>query len=107
MPTITKKELVDRITSDLNGRHPRSLIKAVHVKRVVQRFLDSIVEELAKGNRLEFREFGIFDVRNRRTRQAQNPKTLEKVTVPAYRTVKFKAGRLMKEKLIQKPTLEE
>ena len=53
----------------------------------------------AKGNRLEFREFGVFDSRVRAARIAQNPKTLEKVEVPAKRTVKFKMGRLMKEHL--------
>jgi len=52
-----------------------------------------------KGNRLELRDFGIFEPKIRAAREAQNPKTLEKLHVPAKRTVKFKAGRLMKEKL--------
>jgi len=101
MNTITKKELVDRIADELNRNRPRSQIKRVQVKRVVQKFLDMIIEELAKGNRLEFREFGVFESKLRAARLAQNPKTLERVNVPAKRSVKFKVGRLMKEKMIK------
>jgi integration host factor subunit beta len=71
----------------------------VQVKRVVQQFLDEIVNELGRGNRLEFRDFGVFETKLRKARKAQNPKTLEPVAVPEKRTVKFKVGRLMKQKL--------
>ena len=92
MATVTKKELIDRIAV-------RTGLKRVHVKRVVQQFLDSVVNELGKGNRLEFRDFGVFETKLRKARKAQNPKTLEPVAVPEKRTVKFKVGRLMKQKL--------
>lgn len=92
MATITKKELIDRIADSSGARR-------VQVKRVVQQFLDEIVNELGKGNRLEFRDFGVFETKIRRARKAQNPKTLEPVAVPEKRTVKFKVGRLMKQKL--------
>jgi integration host factor subunit beta len=92
MATITKKELIDRIADNAEQRR-------VQVKRVVQQFLDEIVNELGKGNRLEFRDFGVFETKLRKARKAQNPKTLEPVEVPAKRTVKFKVGRLMKQKL--------
>ncbi|HJP00831.1 MAG TPA: HU family DNA-binding protein, partial [Planctomycetota bacterium] len=49
--------------------------------------------------RLEFREFGVFEVRRRSARRAQNPRTLEKVDVEAKRVVKFKVGRLMRERV--------
>ncbi|MHC4570248.1 MAG: HU family DNA-binding protein [Planctomycetota bacterium] len=62
-----------------------------------QQFLDEIVSELAKGNRLEFRDFGVFEVREQAARVAQNPKTLEPIEVPAKRRVKFKMGRIMRE----------
>jgi integration host factor subunit beta len=101
MVTITKKELVDRIADDLNRNRPRSQVKRVQVKRVVQKFLDMIIEELAQGNRLEFREFGVFESKRRAARLAQNPKTLERVSVPPKRSVKFKVGRLMKEKMAE------
>lgn len=92
MGTITKKELIDQI-ADATGE------KRVAVKKVVQSFLDSIIVELGKGNRLEFRDFGVFEVKQRRARMAQNPKTLQPVEVPPKRTVKFKVGRLMKQTL--------
>jgi nucleoid DNA-binding protein len=66
---------------------------------VVQQFLDEIVAELGKGNRLEFRDFGVFESKVRKARKAQNPKTLQPVAVPEKRTVKFKVGRLMKQQL--------
>ena len=92
MSTITKKELIDRIAK-------RTQAKRVSVKRVIQAFLDEITAELCRNNRLEFRDFGVFETRTRAARVAQNPKTLERVEVPEKRTVKFKMGRLMKENL--------
>jgi len=92
MKTITKKDLVDRIAENSGS-------KRVIVKTIVQRFLDEIIRELGDGNRLEFRDFGVFEVRARAARVAQNPKTMEKVRVPSKRTVKFKIGRLMKDRL--------
>ena len=94
--TRTKKELVDRV-ADLTGN------KRVMVKKVIQTFLDQIIDELGKGNRLEFRDFGVFETKRRAARIAQNPKTLERVHVPPKRSVKFKTGRLMKIKLQQNP----
>jgi integration host factor subunit beta len=92
MATITKKELIDRIADT-------AAAKRVQVKKIVQQFLDEIVNELGKGNRLEFRDFGVFETKIRKARKAQNPKTLEPVEVPEKRTVKFKVGRLMKQRL--------
>lgn len=92
MATITKKELIDRIADSTNYRR-------VQVKRIIQQFLDEIVNDLGKGNRLEFRDFGVFESKLRKARKAQNPKTLEPVEVPEKRTVKFKVGRLMKQRL--------
>ena len=94
--TRTKKELVDRV-ADLTGN------KRVMVKKVIQTFLDQIIDELGEGNRLEFRDFGVFETKLRAARIAQNPKTLERVQVPPKRSVKFKTGRLMKIKLQQNP----
>ena len=92
MSTITKKELIDRIAE-------RTQAKRVTVKSVIQAFLDEITRELGENNRLEFRDFGVFETRTRAARVAQNPKTLERVDVPAKRTVKFKMRRLMKQNL--------
>ena len=99
MTTTTKKDLIDRIAAET--RQKRTV-----VKRTVQSFLDNVIEELGRGNRLEFRDFGVFEIRRRAPRVAQNPKTLERVPVPAKKTVKFKVGRLMKIALESKTGAE-
>lgn len=96
MATISKKALVDRIAETHH-------VRLTSAKIIVQAFLDEMVTELSKGNRLEFRDFGIFDVRTREARQAHNPKTLEKVQAPAKQSVKFKMGKIMKQKLNEHP----
>ena len=93
MATITKKELIDQISEKTNN-------KRIVVKKIVQTFLDDIIDELGRDNRLEFRDFGVFESKRRAARVAQNPKTLERVQVPSKRTVKFKVGRLMKMRLL-------
>ena len=90
MATITKKELIDQIAE-------KTQAKRVLVKRIIQTFLDEIVSQLSKNNRLEFRDFGVFETRTKAARIAQNPKTLERVEVPTKRTIKFKMGRVMRD----------
>ena len=92
MSTTTKKDLIDRIADQTRQ-------KRTAVKKTVQCFLENVIGELSAGNRLEFRDFGVFEIRERAPRIAQNPKTLERVPVPAKKTVKFKIGRLMKDAL--------
>ena len=100
MPTVSKKELIHKIAK-------RTDIKQGTVKNVVQHFLDEITVELALNNRLEFRDFGVFEPRTRQARTAQNPKTLEKIHVPAKRQVKFKMGRMMSKRLNDGVTTQE
>lgn len=89
MSTTTKKELIDQI-ADETGQSRSA------VKKTIQSFLNQVICELSKGNRLEFRDFGVFEMRRRAERTAQNPRTLQQITVPSSNTVRFKAGRLMK-----------
>jgi integration host factor subunit beta len=97
MGTITKKQLVERVSE-------RSGVSRADTKKVIQDFLDQVISELKRGNRLEFRDFGVFEVKERAARVAQNPKTLQRVPVPAKRTVKFKVGRLMRDSVEKIPT---
>ena len=92
MATTTKKDLIERVAQETNM--PRA-----DVRRAVQSFLEQVIDELSKGNRLEFRDFGVFEIRERAGRVAQNPKTLERVTVPPRKSVRFKSGRLMQQSL--------
>ena len=93
MSTITKKELVEQVAQ-------RTGADRGETRKIVQAFLDAVVQELNRGNRLEFRDFGVFEVRQRAPRMAQNPKTMDKVKVPAKRSVRFKPGRLMREQSV-------
>ena len=97
MSTITKKDFVDRI-SEKTGQ------KRGEVKETIQLFLDEMIDELTNGNRLEFRDFGVFEVA---ARIAQNPKTLEQVQVPARKAVRFKIGRLMRERIVGESLTQE
>jgi integration host factor subunit beta len=90
MATITKKELAYRIAE-------RTGQKKVVVKKIMQQFIAAIIEELAQGNRLEFREFGVFEIKTRAARKARNPRTGDRVDVPSKAVVHFKAGRAMKD----------
>lgn len=90
--TITKRTIADRIAEGHD-------LGQVQTQQVIQAFLDEIVEELAKGNRLEFRDFGVFETVVRKPRTALNPKTLEKVQVKSRAVVRFKVGRVLKEKV--------
>ena len=99
MQTVTKRELVQRIAEKTGAQQ-------ILAKEVIQGFLDEIIVELARGNRLEFRDFGVFEPKEKAKRVARNPRTGERVDVPAKTTVKFKVGRLMK-KQIQKDAQEE
>jgi integration host factor subunit beta len=92
MPTKTKKFLIDQIADETKYK------KSV-VSKVVNSLFEIIVRELGKGNRIELRNFGVFELRLRKPRMAQNPKTMEPVMVEGKNVVKFKAGRLMKKEV--------
>lgn len=97
---LTKREIIDAIAKD--QRVPRQVVKAI-----VQQFLDSMIEGIGKGKRLEFRDFGVFEPRERAAFTAQNPQTLKPIRVPARWVVKFKPGRKMQTALdsISEPTI--
>ena len=93
---MTKRDLVMRIAKETG------LIQQ-DVFAVLQKTLDYIVESLAKGESVEFRNFGVFEVRVRKSRIGRNPnKPTHVVTIPTRKVVKFKMGRIMKA-LVMKP----
>lgn len=87
--TTTKKELTNTVAERLKQRQ-------MLVRDIVQAFLDACIEELGKGNRLEFRDFGVFEAVHRAARKARNPKTCEVVEVPPKTVVDFKMGKKMR-----------
>ncbi len=92
---MTKRDLVMRIAKETG------LIQQ-DVFAVLQKTLDYIVESLAKGESVEFRNFGVFEVRIRKSRIGRNPnQPTHVVTIPARKVVKFKMGRVMKAKVMK------
>lgn len=90
MATITKKRLISDI-SRKRGLHPNE------VRLVVQSFLDCMTEYLSDGDRLEFRDFGVFEVVKRKQKIGRNPKNAAvPIIIPERRAVKFTPGKKMK-----------
>jgi integration host factor subunit beta len=87
---MTKAELVEEVArvSDLTKKHSEIIVSTV---------FDSIVQALQKDEKIELRGFGSFRIRQRRSRQGRNPKTGDKVDVPAKRIPYFKPGKELKE----------
>ena len=93
--TLTKRDLVIRISEETD------LVQA-QVFEVVQKTLDYIAEALAKGDKVELRNFGVFDVKIRKARVGRNPNRPETdVLIPPRATVKFKAGKEMRAEVLK------
>ena len=93
--TMTKRELVNRVAR-------QTKMKQNDVMTVVQLALDTITEELAAGNSIEFRNFGVFEVLRRKKRVGRNPNNPEKIVpIPERAVVKFKPGKEMRKLVLQ------
>jgi nucleoid DNA-binding protein len=93
--TLTKRALVIRI-SDETG------LTQTQVHDVVQKTLDHIADSLAKGGKVEIRNFGMFEVKIRKARVGRNPNIPTKdVPIPARATVKFRAGKEMRAEVLK------
>jgi len=87
---VTKKEIVKKISEDIN-------LTQLKTKDIVQRTLDAIIQTLVSEGRIELRNFGVFEVKQRAPRKARNPRTGDKVYVPSKNVVTFKPGKEMEE----------
>ena len=96
---MTKKEIVKTISEEIG-------LTQLKTKEIVQKTFDAIVEALVTEGRIELRNFGVFEVKPRAARKARNPRTGEKVLVPAKYVVTFKPGKEMEEK-VARLTVEE
>jgi integration host factor subunit beta len=96
--TVTKKEIVKQI-SDRIG------LTQLKTKEIVQQTFDAIVDTLLEVGRIELRNFGVFEVKQRKARKARNPRTGEKVDVPPKNVVTFKPGKEMEERVRQMKNL--
>jgi nucleoid DNA-binding protein len=93
--TLTKRDLVTRI-SDESGLIQQQVLD------VVQKTLDYIAESLSKGDKVELRNFGVFEVKVRKARVGRNPNSPEKdVPIPQRAVVKFKPGKEMRAEVLK------
>ena len=95
MENLTKRDLVVRISNETN-------LVQQDVLKVIQLTLDHVKESLLKGNAVQLRNFGVFEIKIRKARVGRNPNKPETdVPIPARAVVKFKAGKEMKAELIR------
>lgn len=89
---MTKKEIVKTISEEIG-------LTQLKTKEIVQKTFDAIVDTLVEDKRIELRNFGVFEVKQRAARKARNPRTGEKVFVPEKFVVTFKPGKEMEERV--------
>ena len=93
--TMTKRDLVIRVARQAN-------MKQSDVMDIIQLTLDTITEELAEGNNIEFRNFGVFEVLTRKARVGRNPNSPKQtVKIPERAVVKFKPGKEMRKLVVK------
>jgi len=90
--TVTKKEIVKQISDKIG-------LTQLKTKEIVQQTFDAIVDALLEMGRIELRNFGVFEVKQRKARKARNPRTGERVDVPPKYVVTFKPGKEMEERV--------
>mgnify|MGYP003395428471 FL=1 len=89
---MTKKDIILKVSDETN-------LKQIDVKKVVQKTLDCIVDALIRGEKIELRNFGVFKIKQRKSRIGRNPRTGQVVPVPPRKVVVFKAGLEIKQKV--------
>ncbi len=89
---MTKKEIVKTISEEIG-------LTQLKTKEIVQKTFDAIIDTLVDDERIELRNFGVFEVKRRAARKARNPRTGEKVFVPEKFVVTFKPGKEMEERV--------
>jgi integration host factor subunit beta len=100
---VTKKEIVKQISERIG-------LTQLKTKEIVQQTFDAIVDTLLEVGRIELRNFGVFEVKQRKARKARNPRTGQRVDVPPKNVVTFKPGKEMEErvrKMTHLPSLAE
>lgn len=93
---MTRSDLVTRLAE----LHPQLMAKDAEL--AVKTILDAMSGTLARGGRIEIRGFGSFDLNYRSARQGRNPKNGDKVKVPAKYVPHFKAGKELRERVVER-----
>jgi nucleoid DNA-binding protein len=93
-PVVTKKDIVKAISEQIG-------MTQLKTKEIVQKTFDAIIDTLVREERIELRNFGVFEVKKRAARKARNPRTGERVDVAEKYVVTFKPGKEMEERVKQ------
>jgi nucleoid DNA-binding protein len=89
---MTKKDIILKVSDETN-------LKQIDVKKVVQKTFDCILQALVRGEKIELRNFGVFKIKQRKSRTGRNPRTGQVVPVPPRKVVVFKPGLEMKQEI--------
>ena len=89
---MTKKDIILKVAD-------QSHLKQIDVKQVIQGTFDCITEALVRGEKIELRNFGVFKIKQRKSRTGRNPRTGQAVPVPPRKVVVFKPGLEMKKEV--------
>lgn len=89
---MTKKDIILKVSDETN-------LKQTDVKRIVQKTFDCIIDALVRGEKIELRNFGVFKIKQRKSRTGRNPRTGDIVPVPPRKVVVFKSGLEMKKRV--------
>ena len=91
---LTKKDIVRTISEEIG-------LTQQQTKQIVQKTFDAIIDSLVRERRIELRNFGVFEVKQRAARKARNPRTGRQVSVPEKFVVTFKPGKEMEAKVME------
>jgi DNA-binding protein HU-beta len=89
---MNKGELVDRVAA-------RATVTKKQAEAVITATIETIMDAVAEGEKVTLVGFGSFESRERKAREGRNPKTGEKMEIPATKVPAFSAGKLFKEKI--------
>lgn len=89
---MTKKDIVRTISEEVG-------LTQQQTKKIVQKTFDAIIDSLVNERRIELRNFGVFEVKQRAARKARNPRTGHQVDVPEKYVVTFKPGKEMEARV--------
>jgi len=97
---VTKKDIVRSIAEQID-------LPQLRTKELVQKTFDALIETLVREKRIELRNFGVFQIKQRKARMARNPRTGARVPVQAKHVVTFKPGKEMEDRVRQLDALPE
>jgi nucleoid DNA-binding protein len=89
---MTKKDIILKVADETG-------LKQIDVKLVIQKTFDCIIEALVRGEKIELRNFGVFKIKQRKSRTGRNPRTNQIIPVPPRKVVVFKSGLEMKQRV--------